>query len=144
MAGSSHLVSDYDVRLRADRVLKLEDDEDLKYVLASTDGYLAQGLTYVMELFEYELDLILEEAISLNELLFSLYVVTVVVVFWYFLFNRSMNHAAREAENARELVLKVPLHILTQEEVDGIADFFKDEDEDDGEEYDGHREQVGI
>lgn len=82
--------------------------------------------------------------ISLNELLFSLYVVTVVVVFWYFLFNRSMNHAAREAENARELVLKVPLHILTQEEVDGIADFFKDEDEDDGEEYDGHREQVGI
>jgi hypothetical protein len=98
-AESEHVAKAWTVHVQHDKVEKLLHDQDVAYVLASmdSDGYLSQGLLFVMELFDHELDLILEEAVALNELLFALYVVTLAVFFWWFLFRKTVAHAAAEA-----------------------------------------------
>lgn len=55
-----HAQTHWEVRLRADFDAHLGADANMVFVLRSCDGYLVDGIEYVVELLDHELDEILE------------------------------------------------------------------------------------
>jgi len=151
----------------------LEEDEDLRLLQDSFDGHLFKGMRYIELTFDQEMDHLLDEAVHLNEILYSTYVVVVgpslcivgvVVVmaspggvgwepwlrvriekgfpnsrqsrpeartsnqlmfgFYFGLFRRTVRHAEDEAKQARECIIQIPVHVLSQSETTFIQHFF--------------------
>eukprot|EP00288_Rhodomonas_lens_P009253 CAMPEP_0177726136 /NCGR_PEP_ID=MMETSP0484_2-20121128/19617_1 /TAXON_ID=354590 /ORGANISM="Rhodomonas lens, Strain RHODO" /LENGTH=264 /DNA_ID=CAMNT_0019238683 /DNA_START=59 /DNA_END=854 /DNA_ORIENTATION=+ len=116
-----HAQTHWEVRLRADFDAHLGADANMVFVLRSCDGYLVDGIEYVVELLDHELDEILEQAIELNEVLFALYLGVTV--------TDDGARAERGAERAHAGAPD-PAAVLTGPEVKRIADFFHDDDDD--------------
>jgi len=99
---------------------KLEEDADMKLLMDSFDGELVHGYRHIEHVFDAEMDHFLNKAIHENDLLFATYIVTILVIFYFCLFRRTLKHSLREVHAAQEFALQIPAHILTNQEVDCV------------------------
>mmetsp|Transcript_35917 Transcript_35917/g.73823 ORF Transcript_35917/g.73823 Transcript_35917/m.73823 type:complete len:256 (-) Transcript_35917:177-944(-) len=132
------------------RVKLLTEDEDMKFIMAAygrpgheaedhgVRGDLTNGLGKMLSIFRDETSQVLQESQSETRLLFGTYVCAITLVFYSFMFHRTIKFALSEVERARGLVMAMPTHVLKRENVHTIVAFFaptdgsggaKDEDE---------------
>jgi len=110
-----------------ERLLILDEDEDVKFVLQEADHDLDTGLEMIVEAFIHETDHLIEASHVELRLLFVVYILCVFLLFFRQLLWRTFQIAISEPVKAKEFMIRFPLHILTQTESEFVSVFFQDD-----------------
>ena len=90
----------------------------------SFDGDLFQGYAKVVQIFDEELKAIIDNAFRDNEILFTVYLVLLVVFFHWWLFRQVVAQGHDESKRARLFVARIPSYLLSDPENQTIKKFF--------------------
>lgn len=127
------------------KVQILQSDRKLRFIADQLDGDLSQGLSQIVSILQAEAVDNLHAGLAENKTLYGVYVATVVFMFYFTLFKHTLRRAQQEVERARNFVLRMPLYILSQEDMDVFLSFFKNiEDLDEDDDNEGEPLQGGM
>uniref|UniRef100_A0A7S0TXF4 Copper transporter n=2 Tax=Hemiselmis andersenii TaxID=464988 RepID=A0A7S0TXF4_HEMAN len=99
-------------------------DDELRFVWQQYEGDLLGGWGATLDIFYDETHMFLESAHFEFLLFFIVYIVGLLLLFYLALFRRTIKEAVAEGDKARRWIHRVPLHILTTEEMKMVTSFF--------------------
>jgi len=78
----------------------------------------------ILTVFHDETEYIFETVHSELRLLYSVYIVMVILLFYVLLFKRTMSFAYDQSQRAKSFVKSMPLYTLTVDEIDTVKKYF--------------------
>eukprot|EP00293_Proteomonas_sulcata_P007984 CAMPEP_0184302136 /NCGR_PEP_ID=MMETSP1049-20130417/12183_1 /TAXON_ID=77928 /ORGANISM="Proteomonas sulcata, Strain CCMP704" /LENGTH=300 /DNA_ID=CAMNT_0026613341 /DNA_START=17 /DNA_END=919 /DNA_ORIENTATION=- len=103
---------------------KLQTSEDLIFIMEMFHGELFRGLHTIMAIFHDETKHIFEVVHYELRILYCTYIVTVILLFYFLLFKRTLRYSYEEARKAKAFVRAMPIHTMTKEELDTVKRYF--------------------
>mmetsp|Transcript_32653 Transcript_32653/g.50800 ORF Transcript_32653/g.50800 Transcript_32653/m.50800 type:complete len:207 (-) Transcript_32653:238-858(-) len=123
------------LHINPERYANLTNDANMVFMEKSFNGNLYQGLHYTEQLFNHEMDRLLEKGVEENDILFSFFVLVLTIGFYMMTFRRSIQWGHWQIQRARETVMQIPFVLLNENERTVIKEHFvpvEDALEDDG------------
>eukprot|EP00961_Rhodomonas_salina_P149641 2014633-Rhodomonas_salina.1 len=89
------------------------------------DGDLYQGYTLIVQIFDRELQAVIDSAMNDNKALFIVFVLVTFVGVYWIIFLHSVKEAFNEGAKARTFVARIPAHTLNPLEIETLTYMFQ-------------------
>jgi len=120
-------VHDYDhVVYNATRAKKImTEDRDVAFILDNFDGDLFQGYALIVQIFDEELQGVIQDAMTDNKAIFAVFVLVTFVGVYWMIFLTAVKEAFNEGAKARTFVARIPAHTLNPLEIETLSFIFQ-------------------
>mmetsp|Transcript_10088 Transcript_10088/g.24853 ORF Transcript_10088/g.24853 Transcript_10088/m.24853 type:complete len:401 (+) Transcript_10088:2-1204(+) len=118
------------VVLSEEKLKLLETDDSLRFIISQFEGDLYKGMTMMVEILDEEVLHIIHTARELCETFFACFCITIIMVFYGFLFRRTISWTKDQMSKIEVIVTAVPIHTLDSASQSEIIDLFKLDGED--------------
>ncbi|KAJ1477715.1 hypothetical protein T484DRAFT_3001745 [Baffinella frigidus] len=107
----------------------LHSDREVHWLLNNFDGDMFSAFGLVLTIFHEETTTMIDEVHVEIRLLFSVYIVSIILLFYVSLFRRTCNAADAQAIRSREFVSMMPIYILSKTDANMVVQFFTPEND---------------
>eukprot|EP00961_Rhodomonas_salina_P165378 2228152-Rhodomonas_salina.2 len=104
----------------------LERDADRMSTLwQNFDGDLFQGYALIVQIFDEELQGVIQDAMTDNKAIFAVFVLVTFVGVYWMIFLTAVKEAFNEGAKARTFVARIPAHTLNPLEIETLSFIFQ-------------------